>query len=244
MADELFDARIRDCLRLGEKRPAFMGFLDLAERARAEDLLRAQPVPNCRFFGGFPEAERTVFGVFPEYLDADEEPFPVSALTVTFRKQDILRHGDFLGAFLAAGVVRASIGDILTEEGRAVLFARTEILDALLPIQKVGRVGVKVESGFSDPLPPAHRFQSLGGVIASPRLDCFVSFFASVSREKASSMVAAGLVSVNHRETFSGSRPLSEGDVVSIRHVGRFIVDTFGHKTKKGRLSIECRKFI
>ncbi len=234
--DRLFEARIMDCLRLGEKRPSFIGFLDLAERARAEDLLRTLPPGNCRFFGGFPEAERTVFGAFPDYMDAEDARFPVAAVTVSFRTQDTLRHGDFLGAFLGAGVVRASIGDILTEEGRAVLFVRSELLDALLPIQKVGRVGVRVESGFALPLPPAHRFQPMAGVIAS--------LFTSVSREKAAAAIAAGNVSVNHREVLSGAKTLSEGDVVSIRHAGRFIVDTFGRRTKKGRLSIECRKFI
>ena len=38
--DKLFEAKIEDCLRLGEKRPAFLGFLDLSERAYAEEYLR------------------------------------------------------------------------------------------------------------------------------------------------------------------------------------------------------------
>jgi len=38
--DKLFEAKIEDCLRLGEKRPAFLGFLDLSERAYAEEYWR------------------------------------------------------------------------------------------------------------------------------------------------------------------------------------------------------------
>lgn len=33
---------------------------------------------NYRFFGGFPEAERTVLGVFPDYMEPLDEEFPVT----------------------------------------------------------------------------------------------------------------------------------------------------------------------
>lgn len=242
--DKLFEARVADCVRLGEKRPAFLGFLDLSERAAAEDILRRMHGGNCCFFGGFPEAERTVLGIFPDYIEPLDEEFPLSALTVRFRKQDILKHGDFLGAFLAQGVVRPALGDILIEPGRAVLFVKAELVPHLVSVQKIGRIGVSVEEGFSEPLPAAHSFQSISGVIASARLDCFVAFLASVSRERASQMITSGCVSVYHRETLSGAKPLAEGDVISIRRVGRFVFDAFGQKTKKGRLSIQCRKYI
>lgn len=140
--DKLFEAKIEDCLRLGEKRPAFLGFLDLSERAYAEEYLRRVHAENYRFFGGFPEAERTVLGVFPDYMEPLDEEFPVTGLTVKFRRQDALSHRDFMGSFLAQGVVRASLGDILAEEGRAVLFVKTELAPHFLSqIDKIGRVG-------------------------------------------------------------------------------------------------------
>ena len=63
-------------------------------------------------------------------------------------------------------------------------------------------------------------------------------------REKAAQMVHAGLVSVNHREADSVSHRVNEGDIISIRRYGRFIVDMLGPVTKKGRLSVKCRKYI
>ena len=99
--DKLFEAKIEDCLRLGEKRPAFLGFLDLSERAYAEEYLRRAHAENYRFFGGFPEAERTVLGVFPDYMEPLDEEFPVTGLTVKFRRQDALSHRDFMGSFLS-----------------------------------------------------------------------------------------------------------------------------------------------
>ena len=47
--DKLFEAKIEDCLRLGEKRPAFLGFLDLSERAYAEEYLRRAHAENYRY---------------------------------------------------------------------------------------------------------------------------------------------------------------------------------------------------
>ncbi|MBP3705088.1 MAG: hypothetical protein J6I98_06100 [Clostridia bacterium] len=241
----LFEARISDCVRLGEKRPAFLGFLELSERAEAERYLQHIHAQNYMFFGGWNDAERVIFGVFPDYLEPDGSYFPLTALTARFRKQDTLTHRDFLGSFMAQGVVRASLGDILIEEGRAVLFVKTELAPHFLSqIEKIGRVGVHITEGFSEPLPAAHSFQPIGGVIASERLDCLVALLAASGREKAAQMISGGYVSVNHRETLSVSAKVEEGDVISIRRYGRFIVDSLGPRTKKGRLSIKCRKYI
>ena len=210
---KLLEARLADCVRLGEKRPAFLGFLDLSERAEAEAYLRHIRAENWMFFGGWPDAERVMLGVFPDYLAPDASHFPLLGLTVSFRKQDTLSHRDFLGSFLAQGVVRASLGDILVEEGRAVLFVKTELAPHFLSqIEKIGRVGVRIREGFDEPLPAAHTF--------------------------------GGFVSINHRETLSAAARVHDGDVISIRRCGRFIIDALGPKTKKGRLSIRCRKYI
>lgn len=242
---KLFEAKVADCVRLGEKRSAFLGFLDLSERSAAEAYLRHIHAENYSFFGGWPGAERVILGVFPEYWEPTPEDFPLVSLTVQFRKQDTLTHRDLLGSFLAQGVVRASLGDILVEEGRAVLFVKTELVDHFLfSIEKIGRVGVRITKGFSEPLPIAHHFQPIGGVVASERLDCLVAFLAGVGREKAAQMIAGGLVSVNHQETLSVSARVSEGNILSIRRCGRFVVDSLGPQTKKGRLSVKCRKYI
>ena len=93
-------------------------------------------------------------------------------------------------------------------------------------------------------MPWVQQYAPVGGVVASERLDCLVAFLAGTGREKAAQMVHAGLVSVNHREADSVSHRVNEGDIISIRRYGRFIVDMLGPVTKKGRLSVKCRKYI
>ena len=136
---KLLEARLADCVRLGEKRPAFLGFLELSERAEAEAYLRRARAENWCFFGGWEDAERVMLGVFPDYLEADASLFPLLGLTIRFRKQDTLSHRDFLGSFMAQGVVRASVGDILVEAGRAVLFVKTELAPHFLSAGRSAR---------------------------------------------------------------------------------------------------------
>ena len=64
------------------------------------------------------------------------------------------------------------------------------------------------------------------------------------SREKASGLVAAGLVALNHEETLSPSREVKDGDRLSVRGKGRFLLDQVGPPTKKGRLKLSGRKYL
>ena len=80
--------------------------------------------------------------------------------------------------------------------------------------------------------------------MASPRLDCVVAAVAGLSRDKAASAIASGLVTLNYREELSSSRLLEEGAKLSIRGKGKFVIDRLGPKTKKGRLCIGGRKYV
>ena len=243
----LLQARVADAVRLAANggRPRFVGFLDEAEAKRAEGLAGRGACGNVLFWGGYPGAERVVLGAFPDFYTPDPAAFPVAELTVSFRRQDCLTHRDFLGALLHAGVERASLGDILVEEGRAVVFCRREIAGFFLSqVEKIGGVGVRVSEGAEEPLPPAHRFADFSAVVASARLDCVVAAAAGTSRGKAAELIRAQRVELNHEPSASLSAEVREGDVLSVRGVGRFVIDRLGPKTKKGRLAAAGRKYI
>lgn len=243
----ILEARLRDAVRIAErkKRPHFVGFLDERGAALAKGLMRTLQFENYMLWGGFSGSERVVFGAFPEYMEPAETYFPVEAVTASYRKNDSLTHRDFLGALLHKGVERETLGDILVEEGRAVLFIRPEVSTFLLQqTEKIGRVGIRWQEGAWEPYPVAHSFEEHSAVVASPRLDCITSAAGGVSREKASEWIRAGLVSVNHVEILSLSAAVEEGDILSIRGKGRFVIDSLGPLTKKGRLGIAFRKYV
>lgn len=86
-------------------------------------------------------------------MEPSREKFPVASLTLTFRRQDTLSHRDFLGALMALGIERETLGDILVEEGRAVLFLKEEMVSFVEQnLEKVGSTGVGIERGFAEPL--------------------------------------------------------------------------------------------
>ena len=145
---------------------------------------------------------------------------------------------------MALGVERDVLGDILVGEGCCVAFLRREMAPYFLDnIRKIGRVGVKASLGAEGPLPVRREFQELSGVVASARLDCLVGLLCRTSREKAAGLITAGAVQRNHWETYSQGERVEEGDVLSIRKYGKFIIDQLGPLTAKGRLSVKCRKY-
>lgn len=245
--DALLEARLRDAVRLSEEKcfAHFAGFLDEREALFAEKLMKKLGIKNYMLWGGYDGSERVVFGVFPEFLELDTESYPIASVTASYRACDTLTHRDFLGAFLAAGIKRETLGDILVGEGRTVLFVREEIADFLCTeISKAGRVGIKLSKGCEEPLPEVHQFEEFFSVIASARLDCAVAAVLGTSREKASAAIRSGLVMLNHEETDSVSLTVADGDKISIRGKGRFILDSVGPPTKKGRLKLAGRKYI
>lgn len=243
-AVKLLCAKLEDAAQISHRRPHFIGFLDESQLACAKDYLKNRRDVNYTYWGGFETAERVMLGFFPDYMEKSAEGYPIKAITARYRDEDILSHKDFLGSFMALGIQRSVIGDILPDTGRCVVFVREEIVGYILQnIRLIGRTGVKLSEGYFLPLPAGHKFQEITGVVTSERLDCIVSLLGRISRDKAAGMIRSSLVMVNHREVLSGSVKIAEGDILSIRKKGRYIVDKIGPVTAKGRLSLQCRKY-
>ena len=192
--DKLLLDKAYDAIHLSERRniPRFLGFLN-----EHESLYLKQHLPksaDIRFFGGYPDAVRLMMGAA-----ADEESFPITALEFTYRAQDHLRHKDFLGSLMALGIRRDTLGDILTGDGKTVIFVRDELVPFLMnDVDKIGRVGVKV--GYADvgDLPVPDDTEELLYTLSSLRLDAFVAAAAHLSRDKAARMIKNELVTVDH----------------------------------------------
>ena len=243
MIDSSLSARIDDAIRLSRRAPHFVGFLDPAERLDVESYLVSKKAEYL-IFGGYPDAERCFIGFFPDYLDPSEDLFPLTAITIKFDKRFELSHRDFLGSFMAQGITRASIGDILIETGRAVVFVREELANYFLDnIFKIGKVGVSLSVGIDGEIPASHHFEEKSVVVASERLDCIVSALCGLSREKSAQAIRGGYVQLNYRECQSVSETVSEGSTISVRGKGKFIVDNASVRTKKGRLVLAVRKY-
>ena len=197
METELLTARITDTTGICERtsKPKFLGFLSPEEAVLAQRLLK-NTACRTEYFGGFKDASRVMLGCFPDW--AQENSFPISALTFKYRENDTLSHRDFLGSLMALGIKRETVGDILTEHGRAVVFVTEEIREYIKSqVTKIGRTGVAVTDGYTEPLPKGDSLAEFTDTAASDRIDCVISALCGFSRSGALGALAEGIVTVN-----------------------------------------------
>lgn len=245
--DSLLLARAEDAVRLCDKHsyPHFVGFVDERQRAVLSAAFRQPKGAATLFWGGYLEAERTFFGVFPDFMEADTALFPLTALECTYRETAALSHRDFLGTLLAAGIKREKIGDILCANGKTVLFVGEDVAPFLCEqITKVGGEGVMLSVGLSAPLDFTRTYKEIKMTVASPRLDNVVKALTGLSREKAAALVTGGFVSLCHLPCETVAKTVTEGDVLSVRGYGRFRIEALSALTKKERIILVAHKYL
>ena len=147
---------------------------------------------------------------------------------------------------MGLGIERDRTGDILVYEDYAYVFVHDSVKSYILNnLTKIGSLGVKVsEERISGFVYPEKRTQALNVVAASLRLDAVVAAALNVSRGDAASLVNHERVSVNHRIKCDVSKKVAEGDLISVRGFGRYLVSSVGEETRKGRLHLTVLKYL
>lgn len=245
--DKWLSARVADAVTLCDRQscPHFVGFLDEGQKAQVMPLLQREKAVSFRFFGGFDGAERTVLGVFPLFIEPEDALFPLRVLKFFYRAQAMLSHRNFLGTMLSCGIKREAVGDIVCSVGETIAVVSEEVAPFLQQqIEKVGGEGVTVTTADGETLTVERKFQPISATVASPRLDNVVKALMGSSREKAAAAIVGGLVSVNHVPCDAVAKTVVEGDILSLRGVGRFRIEALSAHTKKGRLFLSAQKYL
>ena len=221
-------------------------FLSKREQMLAAELLRGQ---DFAFFGGPAMAEREVCCYVPEYLDESwltGDEGPIAAVRAVYFAGDTLTHRDFLGALMGCGIKRETVGDIYVSEGSCDFLVTREILPYLLQnFLSAGRTKLHVEQLPIDQIRvPEQKVKAVRDTVSSLRLDGVVSSGFSISRGKAADYIAAGKCELNYAPCMKGDKQAAEGDVITIRGLGKIRLETIGGSTKKGRIAIEITRFL
>lgn len=240
--DKLFCSKIDDAAELCLKRqkPYFFSFMSERKQYIADNYLKSICFQNYSFFGGYENSERKILGLFYD----DTVDFPVSAVEFAYRKCDKLSHRDFLGALMSLGIERETVGDILVEDGRCVVFVKSEIKNYIVSqIYKIGRVGVRICEADINNLPQGRGIEELGYTVSSMRLDNIVAAITGFSREKTKSQILSGTVCLNYSETRNISQNVCQDDCITVRGKGKFIIKAVVGYTKKQRIKISIIHF-
>ena len=240
--DKLFYSKLDDAIYLCNVRqkPYFMSFMSERRQAVASEYLKTVCFDNYLFFGGYENSERKILGLF---FDEVTE-FPISAIEFNFRSSDKLSHRDFLGALMSLGIERETVGDILVEDGRCIVFVKSELKDYIVSqLFKIGNVGVRIIEANLNHLPEGRGYDEAFYTVSSLRLDNIISAVTGLSREKTKILILSGNVSYNFIPNQNVSLILKEKDSFIIRGKGKYIINGILGETRKGRIKISVIHF-
>lgn len=248
--EKLLLAKVLDQADLSLKRHivSFTDFLDPSMRGKAFELLTNVRDLKVKAFGGYEEAERVVFALYPDYMDDEDIFFPVDAVKITYNSKfsSALSHRDFLGSILGLGIERVKIGDILVYDGEAYCFADSSISSYIAAnLEKAGRTKVLAKiTDLNLVKLPEKRIDVKNVTVSSLRADTVFGAVFGKSRSETQDLIRAERASVNWCTVKSVSDTIKEGDVLSLKGSGRGVLMEIGGTTKKGRIVITVGRYI
>lgn len=268
---ETLKERIGDYIARAERGDvASSQFLDMASAKAAEEILRQQGYANGReyiLFGGYPDAERRMLFLFPDYLrgiysDPDEQRAfleqeartseRLTAVRIDGSGYRALSHRDYLGSLMGLGIERPVVGDIVPYgPGSAAVFFCGKIADyVLLSLERIGADKVRCRSLTQEltdgtlTVTRIQEFREIRDTVASLRLDCVVASLLNLSREKAQTLIRAGTVEVDYTPCDKTDYTLPVPCTFSVRGFGKYRLESTDGETKKGRIRIFGKKYV
>lgn len=232
----------------------FSDFLNLHELNILHTTPKTELAVPYSVFGGYTYSERQMAAFLPDafslYMDNSEIEalFPVCILKITpvhLKYAENLGHRDYLGALLNLGIDRSKLGDILVQEYFAYVFVNESlanyIVDSLVKVKHTIVLTEKVETANFQYAP---KYESVKGTLASVRLDSLLALAYNSSRSKSTGLIEGAKVYVNGKLITTNAYHIKDGDIVSVRGVGRFQFCRVISETKKGRYYVELNKYI
>ena len=214
----------------------YSDFLNLNEQNILHTLPKENLFTQILTFGGYGMAERQMAAFIPDalYLRCGKKELDPALIRYPFKALQVLplnrkfsedlTHRDYLGSILNLGIDRSKTGDILIENNTAILFAHDDIVSFLCSeLTRIRHTSVKTEELPSFDIQYTPKYEELTGTVASVR---------------------GGRVFVNGKLITSNGYQPNEGDLISVRKMGKFRFAGIGNKTRKHRIYVRIQKYI
>lgn len=217
----------------------FTRFLDPAELHQAQSLARAHGAAFASF-GGYDRAERRIGCFYPAGEAAEESAYPIACLHSRYASRFCsLSHRDLLGAFMALGLTRSCIGDMIISGEDVYLFAHESIADYLVAsMTSAGRASLSFRALDTPPAMPEPDGVSFSAIVSSLRLDAVLAGAYRLSRAQAQEVIRSGLVKVNHLPCDRVDAAVAEDTLLSLRGKGRVRLVSIDGTTRKQRIGL------
>lgn len=220
--------------------PVVTPFLNPREVAIIMMIIGHNEEVKVDFFGGYPGAENQRAVLAPGYYDIQPSDFEIVAFDIHYAaKFNSIEHRQILGTLLGQGVERNRIGDIIQAKGDWQFFVDAKIADFLeFEVDKMGGSKVKLVriNKASQIIQPISDWKPMEVTLSSLRFDTFISEGFRIPRAKAKILIEGGAAKLNWGQVLDAKRPLSPGDIASVRGFGRLKYVATLMETKKGKI--------
>ena len=140
---------------------------------------------------------------------------------------------------MGLGIERSLIGDIILKDGGAFVFVMQRMAAYLCEqLTAVRKTPVTCSLWEQEGAFPEPELEPMEGTVSSVRLDAVTAFCGRMSRSKAAAFIEGEKASINGQICTSVSRNVKEGEVLSLRGIGKFRFEQSGAPTKKGRIPL------
>ncbi len=225
----------------------FSDFLNLNERNILQSIGQKLSYVQVESWGGYELAERQIAVFRPEapVFCAD---YPIVCLKIAPLQKKFaenLNHRDYLGSILNLGMERSCLGDILVGKEATYLFCLERMADFICEnLTRIRHTSVTVERVEARDFDYEPEYKEITGTVASVRLDRLLALAFGASRSSLTGLIEGGKVFVNGRLVTSNGYEPKEGDLVSVRGMGRFRYAGGGGQSKKGREYVILQQYI
>ncbi len=246
--EQLFCRRLQELADMCDRRgiPTYSNFLNLNEQSLFWQMQPELSYVSCTLEGLHPMAERKIACFRPKGAGR-EMPAPLSVVKIlpqNARFAEELSHRDYLGTLLGLGIERKKIGDIFIHEQAAYVVCTSGLEEFICKnLFRIRHTTVTCELAAPQDIQFELKFRQMSGSVASFRIDALIAMAFRLSRSKAAELIAGEKAFVNGKLTTSSGAVLKEGDIVSVRGMGRFLFCSQGNVTKKGRYFAEVNVY-
>ncbi|MEG3029405.1 MAG: YlmH/Sll1252 family protein [Oscillospiraceae bacterium] len=222
----------------------YSAFLDL----RQKELFKAQSNRytdiEVSFECGYDGAgERCLAVVRPFSFPIEEKDIPIVVLTSKLYENNIT-HRDLLGAIMNLKITRDYIGDIIADQECAYLVVHSNVSEIIIQELKQVKNSAVEFSVYKNRLSCIEKTADLkSATVASMRIDAIIAALLQISRSEGLKLIKQGRVKVNQLEVCSADFEMFDGDIISVKQIGKYKIFCDGNKSRKDRMFINFAKY-
>lgn len=242
-------ARAHDHIQAAKRsqRMIYTEFLNPAQQSMYMDILRKEPGVRYMADGGHILCERRVLAIHDDLPYEPDFESVIAYVRVQFDDYSLryLNHRSVLGAVLGCGIDRKVIGDILISDNSAYIIVLSRMTSYVCEhLLTVGRAHVHT-TVWNDSIDIVYsEGECIRSTVASLRVDNLIALGLRISRGKAQELIQSERVFRNWHQVMKPSVELVEGDVLSIRKMGRLVIRSIGNRSQKGRIWVEIDRWM